>query len=64
MKRKNKVKIWHTKDEQWKESCMKIAAIGSGGGRVNFWGAVTFEATDCFRIYSKNANCDVYCDII
>ncbi|CAF1125075.1 unnamed protein product [Rotaria magnacalcarata] len=32
IKRKNKVKIWRTKDEQWKEGCMEVAAIGGGGG--------------------------------
>ena len=35
IKRKNKVKIWRTKDEQWKEGCMQVAAIDSDG-RVNF----------------------------
>ena len=58
IKQKNK---WRTKDEQWKEGCMEVAAIG---GRVNIWGAVTSEGTSCFRIYSENTDSDVYCDII
>ncbi|CAF1615372.1 unnamed protein product [Rotaria magnacalcarata] len=49
IKRKNKVKIWRTKDEQWKEGCMEVAAIG-GGGRVNFWGAIASEGTDNYLI--------------
>ena len=36
---------------------MKAATIdGSGGGRVNFWSAVTSEGTGGFRIYSDNTN--------
>ena len=41
---------------------MEISAIAGGG--VNFWGAVTFEGTGCFRIYSENTNSDVYCNIL
>ena len=64
IKRKNKVKIWRTQDEQWKVGFMKVIAIGGGGGRVNFWGGVTFEGISCFRIYSENTNSDVYCDVL
>ena len=39
IKRKNK---WRTKDEQSKEDCMEVSAIG---GRVHFWSAVTSEGT-------------------
>ena len=39
IKRKNK---WRTKDEQWKEDCMEVSAIG---GRVNFWSVVISEGT-------------------
>ena len=63
VKRKHKVKIWRTKDEQWKEGCMEVAAI-DGGGRANFSGAVTTEGTGCCRIYSENTNSDIYCDIL
>ena len=42
---------------------MEVAAIG-GGGRVNFWGAVTYEGIGCFRIYSENSNSDVYRNIL
>ena len=63
IKRKNEVKIWRTKDEQWKEGCMEVADIGSGGC-VNFWGEITSEGTGCFRIYSENTNSDAYCDIL
>ncbi|CAF0805131.1 unnamed protein product [Rotaria sordida] len=63
IKRKNKTKIWRTKDERWKESCMHVAAAG-GGGRVDFYGTITSEGTDCFRIYNENTNSDVYCDIL
>ena len=62
IKRNNEVKIWRTKDEQWKEGCMEVAASG-GGGRINFWGAIASEETGCFRIYSEYTNSDVYCDI-
>ncbi|CAF4419320.1 unnamed protein product, partial [Rotaria magnacalcarata] len=64
IKHKNKVKIWRTKDEQSKEGCMEVAAIGGGGGRVNFWDAIRSEGTGCFRIYSENTNSNVYCDIL
>ncbi|CAF1170443.1 unnamed protein product [Rotaria sordida] len=63
IKRKNKTKIWRTKDERWKESCMHVAAAG-GGGRVNFYGTITSDGTGCFRIYNENTNSDVYCDIL
>jgi hypothetical protein len=42
---------------------MEVAAVG-GGGRVNFWAAITFEGTGCFRIYNENTNSNVYCDIL
>ena len=63
IKRKNEVKIWRTKDEQWEEGCMEVAALG-GGGCVNFWSAITSEGTGCFRIYSENTNSNVYCNIL
>ncbi|CAF1440010.1 unnamed protein product, partial [Rotaria sordida] len=63
IKRKKEVKIWRTKNERWKEGCMHVAAVG-GGGRVNFWGAITAEGTGCFRIYTENTNSDVYCGIL
>ena len=47
IKRKNKVKIWRSKDEQWKEGCIQVAAIDSDG-RANFWDVVTPEGTGCF----------------
>jgi len=63
IKRKNKNKIWRTKNERWKEGCMQVAAAG-GGGRVNFYGTITSEGTGCFRIYNESTNSDVYCDIL
>ena len=39
-------------------------ATSSGGGRVNFWGAIASEGTGCFRIYSENTNSNVYWDIL
>ncbi|CAF3421956.1 unnamed protein product, partial [Rotaria sp. Silwood2] len=62
IKRKSETKIWRTKDEQWKEGCMAVAATG-GGGRVGFWSVITWQGTGCFRVYSENTNSDVYCDI-
>ncbi|CAF3067452.1 unnamed protein product, partial [Rotaria sp. Silwood2] len=63
IKRKSETKIWRTKDEQWKEGCMAVAATG-GGGRVGFWSVITWQGTGCFRVYSENTNSDVYCDIL
>ncbi len=63
IKRKNKNKIWRTKNERCKEGCMKVAATG-GGGRVNFYGTITSEGTGCFRIYNESTDSDVYCDIL
>ena len=51
--------MWRTNDEQWKEGCIEIAAIGGDGSRVNLWGAATSEETGCFRIYSDNTNSDI-----
>ena len=28
IKRQNEVKIWRTKDEQWKEGCIEVTALG------------------------------------
>lgn len=63
IKRKSDTKIWRTKDEQWREGCMEVAATG-GGGRVGFWGVITSEGTGCFRVYNENTNSDVYCSIL
>jgi transposase len=62
-KRKNEVKIRRAKDDRWREGCMRVAAAG-GGGRVNFWGAITSKGTGCFRIYTEYTNTDVYCNIL
>ena len=40
---------------------MEVAAIGDGGGHVNFWVAIAFEGIGRLRIYSENTNSDVYC---
>ena len=65
IKRKSETKIWRTKDEQWKEGCMNVAATGGGGGgRIGFWGVISWEGTGCFRAYNENTNSSVYCDIL
>ena len=42
-----------------KEGCMQLAAM-SGGGRLNFWDAITSKGTGCFLIYKENTNRDVF----
>ena len=42
---------------------MEVAATG-GEDRVGFLSVITWEGTDCFRIYNENTDSDVYCDIL
>ena len=63
IKRKSETKIWRTKTDQWREGCMEVAATG-GGGRVSFWGVITWQGIGCCRIYNENTNSNVYCDIL
>ncbi|CAF0880969.1 unnamed protein product [Rotaria sordida] len=62
IKRKSETKIWRKKDEKWKEGCMQVAAMG--GERLGFWGVITWQGTECFRIYTENTNSNVYWDIL
>ena len=63
LKRKNQYKIWRLEKENLLPECLQQINTGDGG-KVGFRGGISGFETINAKIYTKNMNGELYCDVL